>query len=72
PKTPEMAAYLEVGYGMSLEKVQTILKERPEHPELWPYDVYEKALAFMQAYEGSPQPVSARPAWRLTPHPERR
>ena len=71
PNTPEMAAYLEVGYGMSLEKVQTILKEQPERPELWPYEVYEKAQAFMQAYTSSPEPISDRPAWKLTPHPER-
>ena len=72
PGTPEMAAYLEAGYGMSLEKAQTIIKERPERPELWPYEVYEKAQAFMAAYNATPEPVSTRKAWRLTPHPDRR
>ena len=68
PETPAMATFLEGGYGMSLEKAQTILKERPEHPELWPYDVYEKALAFKEAYEAHPKPGPGRKAWRLTPH----
>jgi len=72
PGTPEMAAYLEGGYGMSLEKAQTIIEERPKNPALWPYEVYEKAQAFMAAYNATPEPVSTRKAWRLTPHPDRR
>jgi len=72
PGTPEMAAYLEVGYGMSLEKAETIIRERPDRPDLWPYEIFEKAQAFVAAYNASPEPVSTRPAWRLTPHPDRR
>ena len=68
PETPAMATYLEAGYGMSLEKAQTIIAERPKTPGLWPYEMFEKAQAFVEAYEAHPKPGPGRKAWRLTPH----
>ena len=46
PESPAMATFLEAGYGMSLEKAQTIIAERPKTPGLWPYEMFEKAQAF--------------------------
>jgi hypothetical protein len=53
-KTPEMEAFLAIGYGMNLKKAQDIIKEREEKPELWPYEMYEKAQAFLESYNGVP------------------
>lgn len=54
PRTKEMEAYLAVGYGMNLKKAQTIIDERKEKPELWPYEMLEKAQGFIEAYNGKP------------------
>ncbi len=62
PKTPEMEALLGVGYGgMTVEKAKTIIKERKEDPQLWPYSEYEKAVAFLAAYEAQARVISTRP-----------
>ena len=59
PGTKEMEAYLQAGYpDMSVEKAQTIIKERKENPALWPYEVMERAEAFLAAYKASPVVVS--------------
>ena len=55
-RTKEMEAYLAVGYGMDLAKANLIIKEREAKPELWPYEMYEKAKAFIEAYNGKPMP----------------
>jgi len=54
--TPEMEAFLAVGYGMDLKKAQRIIAEREKDPHLWPYDMYEKAQAFIENYNGVPTP----------------
>ncbi len=54
--TPEMEAYLAVGYGMDLKKAQRIIAEREKDPHLWPYEMYEKAQAFIENYHGKPTP----------------
>jgi len=65
PGSKEMAAFLEAGYGMSVQKAQTIIKEREENPAAWPYEVYEKALAMLEAWKAKPEAVSTRKAWRV-------
>ncbi len=61
PKTPEMEAFLALGYGgMTVEKAKTIIRERKENPQLWPYEEVQKAEAFLAAYEGKPQVISKR------------
>ena len=61
PGTPEMEALLQTGYpDMSVEKAKTIIKERREHPELWPYEVMERAEAFLAAYTAKPVVVSTK------------
>jgi len=53
PKTPEMEAYIGVGYGgMTLAKAELIIKERKDKPESWPYEMLEKAQGFIEAYNG--------------------
>jgi len=59
PGTPEMEALLQAGYpDMSVAKAKLIIKERKERPELWPYEMLERAEAFLAAYEASPIAVS--------------
>jgi hypothetical protein len=65
PKTPEMEAFLKGGYpDMSVEKAKTIIKERKENPAMWPYEMLERAEAFLAAYESAPQVVSKRAPWK--------
>lgn len=65
PKTAEMEAFLQAGYpGMTVEKAKTIIKERRENPALWPYEMFEKAQAFLAAYEAKPTAVSTRKPWK--------
>jgi hypothetical protein len=54
---------------MSVEKAKTIIKERRENPVLWPYNMVEKAEAFLAAYSGSPIAVSTKkPMQKLEVH----
>jgi hypothetical protein len=69
-KTPEMEALLSVGYGMDLAKAKAIIKEREADPHTHPYESYEKAQAFIEAYEADEkklQPTSKRQGWKRDP-----
>ena len=56
PGTPAMESYLRVGYpDMTVEKAHMIIKERKENPQSWPYEMLEKAHAFLAAYEQGPE-----------------
>ena len=60
----EHAALLAAGYGMTIEQARTIIKERKEKPELWPYEELVKAQAMIAAFEvKNPQPSSTRQPW---------
>jgi hypothetical protein len=73
PRTPEMEAYLQVGYpGMTVAKAKQIIKERQENPALWPYEQLEMAQAFLEAYEKGPIAISMRPGWKRRPNQPRR
>jgi lauroyl/myristoyl acyltransferase len=71
PKSKEMEAYLQAGYpDMSVEKARTIMKERKENPASWPYEMLERAEAFLEAYESTSTVInSKRPGWRRTRNP---
>ena len=69
PKTPELAAFLSAGYGMTIEKAQRIIKERKADPHLWPYEMLEKAENLIEAYESKPQVVSTRKPWQINGRP---
>jgi hypothetical protein len=61
PGTPEMEALLQAGYpDMSVAKAQQIIKERKDNPALWPYEVMERAEAFLAAYNAKPIAVSTK------------
>jgi len=65
PKTPEMEIFLQAGYPeMSVEKANTIIKERKENPSTWPYEEYEKAQRFLTAYNSAPVSVDTEPGWK--------
>ena len=64
PGTPKMEAFLASGYpGMSVDKAQTIIKERRENPALWPYEEFQKAEAFLAAYRTKPIAIDTAPPW---------
>lgn len=64
PGTPEMEQHLAIGYGgMTVEKAETIIKERKANPQAWPYEVYEQAQAFLAAYHASPIAIDTQPGW---------
>jgi len=74
PGTAAMAAYLEAGYGMTLQEAETIVKERPDNPTLWPYEQYAKAQAMLAAYKAKPQVISTKQPWQINgrrPRPAR-
>jgi len=63
--TAEKEALLSMGYnGMTREKANTIIKERAEKPDVWPYSMLEKAKAFLAALDNEPIVVSPRPGWK--------
>jgi Holliday junction resolvasome RuvABC DNA-binding subunit len=63
--TPEMEALLAIGYKMDKAKAERIIAERERQPELWPYEVYEAALAFLAALTTEPKPISTVKPWRV-------
>jgi hypothetical protein len=66
PKTPQMEALLQAGYGMTVVEAKTILKERKDNPVMWPLEEARKAEAMLAAYETTPKVISTRAGWRRT------
>ena len=67
PGTKEMEALLQAGYpDMSVEKAKRVIKERQENPHLWPYEVVERAEAFLAAYNAKPVVTQTRAGWKRT------
>ena len=64
PGTKEMAERLSVGYGMTLDEANEIIKERKDNPQSHPYERLRKAQAFLEAYKATPQVVSTTPGWK--------
>ena len=59
PETPQMEQYLAAGYpGMTVAKAKAIIAERKQNPAAWPYEMLEKAQAFLEAYSARPQVIS--------------
>lgn len=54
---------LESAYGMTVEKAQTIIKERRENPQLWPYEMYERAENMLAALKAKPTVIDTDPGW---------
>jgi len=53
------------GYQMSKEDAETIIKERAEDPNRWPYEELRKAKAFLAALNAKPTVTSTRKPWRV-------
>jgi len=64
PDSESMAQALEAAYGMTLEEANTIIKERPAHPVLWPYAAFRKAQAMLAAYTATPEAISTTPHYQ--------
>jgi len=62
--TPEMAALVEGGYGMSIEEARRIIKDWEGNPQTWPLDVVQKARGCIAAYETDPVPTNPKPGWK--------
>jgi hypothetical protein len=54
---------IEAAYGMTKEKAETIVKERPANPHLWPYDLFEKAQNMLAAIKARPEVIDTEPGW---------
>jgi len=65
PNTPEMEAFLGVGYqGMTVEKAEAILEAAKKNPSAFLLNQEsEKARAFLEAYHTAPIVVAKRAAW---------
>lgn len=62
PGTPEMEAYLGVGYGgMKVDEAETIVAQWEKDPTRWPLDEVRKAQAFLAAYRATPQVIDKTP-----------
>ena len=64
PKSKELAALLESGYGFSIETAKKIVAERDANPQAWPLERYDAAKAMLAAYEAKPQVISTRRGWK--------
>ena len=66
PNTPEMEQHLAAGYPDigTVAKAKMIIKERAENPALWPYEMKERAEAFLAAYTAVPRAISTKPGVR--------
>jgi len=64
PGSKEHEALLSTGYGMDKAKAQAIVKERKANPASWPYEMLEKAEAFLEALAAKPVVISTKSAWR--------
>ena len=68
PGSKEHETLLASGYHMTRKEAETIIKERAERPELWPYEMLVKAKAFLEALETKPTVTSTRKPWRTRQH----
>ena len=64
----EHEALLSLGYKMDKKKAETIVKERKVNPASWPYEMLEKAEAFLEALASKPIVISTRLPWRVRQH----
>ncbi len=56
---------ISIGYdGMMLADAKTIIKERAEKPELWPWEQFKRAQAVIAANGAKPIVVSTRAGWK--------
>lgn len=63
PGSKEMESLLAIGYpdiGTRV-KAEAIIKERKTNPALWPYDVAQRAEAFLEGLDATPKVIDPTP-----------
>ena len=66
--SPEHAALLASGYGMTIEDAKQIIKERDKDPRLWPFEKYQQAKAMLAAFNAKPSLIiNTKQPWRVRP-----
>jgi len=63
PGSEKHAQMIQIGYQMTEEKANTIIKERKANPQSWPYEMLEKAEAFLAQLGAQPVVISTKPGW---------
>lgn len=66
PNSVALESLLAAGYGMDKAQAEKIIAERAQNPALWPYEVYKKAMAFLEALSSRPAVVATNPGWKRT------
>lgn len=64
PNTEALESLLSAGYGMDKAQAEKIIAERAQNPALWPYEVWKKANAFLEALGATPQVVATNEGWK--------
>lgn len=70
PNTPEMEAFLGVGYGgLTVDEAKAVIKAteaaiKAEIPQPYPIGEVRNARAFLAAYSATPKPVATRKMWQ--------
>lgn len=66
PGSKAHEALLATGYGMDKKKADFIIKDVDAKggESRFPYDLYENAQAFLEAFGAKPVVISTRPPWR--------
>ena len=69
PNTPEMEAFLGIGYsGMTVKDAKDIIEARKKDSAAYPFEMEQKARAFLAAYSTGPTVVSTRPMFKRPEH----
>ena len=69
PNTPEMEAFLGIGYGgMTVKDAKEIIEARKKDSAAYPFEMEQKARAFLAAYGTAPRVVSTRPMFKRPEH----
>ena len=63
PGSEQLEALLASGYGMDRQQAETIIRERAQNPALYPYEVFKKAQAFLEALNATPKVIAKNPGW---------
>jgi len=67
--SPEHATLLSTGYGFTVEEAKQIIAERDKDPHTWPFEMYQKAKAMLEAFNvKKPVAYNIRQPWRTRSH----
>lgn len=64
PGSAQHEQMIQVGYQMTREKAETIIRERKANPQSWPYEMQERAEAFLEQLKAQPAVISPKPGWQ--------